>query len=160
MTVIAIIACVGCSSTTLDRTPSSESSETLKLIEKKNLPSLVLDRKFLNSQNVQDVNVCGELFRVEEYFYIRSQCHIDKKSNKYFGLSRVAASLLLQTTELPVWNAWTRAAEEKTKTTGQHVVPFICIRSRGFGDPCDRENGSLIQRVSSYTSSEEEFQSW
>ncbi len=160
--VIAIVVSCGCSlscsTAVVDRAPSWAENTNLKLVGAERISNFERERSFQPQEAVQDVRVCGELYKVKEDFYVRSQCRHGQ--GEYFsGVSKVPAELLLKESQGAVWMKWAEHAETQSKS-GKVKAPFVCFIGRGNGDPCDKKSGSLIQRVRRFTSDENQFNSW
>jgi hypothetical protein len=155
VTAFLVIA-TGCSTASLDRSPSFASSTEVKLMDQKT-QDIAPNRDFQSTES-QDVKVCGELYAGEREFVVRSHC---KQSNDSFdGVSKIPNEVLLPEAQRSVWNNWTGTAQTKNSATRKRVVPFVCFVGRGNGDPCDKKNGSMIQRVRRFTTDEQQFNSW
>lgn len=155
VTAFLVIA-TGCSTATLDRSPSYSSDTNIKLIDQKS-DELSAKREF-QATEAQDVKVCGELHAGEKEFVVRSHCKQD--SDSFDGVAKIPNEVLLPEAQRSVWNNWTGTAQTKSSGNRKHVVPFVCFVGRGNGDPCDKKNGSMIQRVRRFTTDEQQFNSW
>jgi len=149
---------IGCSYQYFNRKPAFATDTNLRLVEVQKSKPLILDRNFLNSQPLQDVKVCGELFKVDRDFYVRSRCKFDNVK-EFYGLSKISDDALLKESQQHIWNGWSQMAQEKSNNQSS-MVPFVCFIGRGNGDPCDIKNGSLVRRVRRFTSDESQFKSW
>ena len=150
------IVTAGCSSASLDRSPSFASNSNLKLMIQREY--LTVDRDFGSTQS-QDIKICGELYVKNSDFLVRSQCK-NSGSESFDGVSKIPSENLLPEAQRNVWNGWTESARARNEGAKSNLVPFVCFVGRGDGDPCDRKSGSVIKRVRRFTTDEQQFKSW